>query len=192
MEKIDKRIVSIIVDILGVDESQVTLNARFVQDLGADSLDAVEMLMAVEQEFDIMIDDSEVPASTTATVLDAILLIERKTGITLHSGDRITTNTSGMTQLERDLRNLTDNALSKKDAEAAIKLVAEITGGVAVLGIAATVISALFGPVGLVPVGATACHLMFKKCGEAYANLSTEDRTLVRKLARGVKGVLES
>lgn len=97
----------------------------------------------------------------------------------------------GMSQLERDLRNLADDALTKKDAEAAFKLLAEILGAGAVLGIAATVISALFGPAGLVPVGATACHLMFKKCGEAYANLSTEDRTLVRKLARGLKSILE-
>lgn len=189
MEKIDKRIVNIIVDILGVDENQVTLNARFVQDFGADSLDGVEMEMAAENEFNISLDDSEV--SACATVLDAILLVERETGMTLHSGDGVITNTSGMTQLERDLRILTDSALSKKDAEAAIKLVAEITGGIAVLGIAATVISAIFGPAGLVPVGAAACHVMFKKCGEAYANLSTEDRTLVRKLARGVKGILE-
>lgn len=191
MEKIDSRIVNIIVDILGVEESQVSLNAVFSRDLGADSLDAIEMVMAAEKEFNISIDDSEV-VSTTTTVLEAILFIEKETGMTLHSSDRVITNTGGMTQLERDLRTLTDSALSKGDAEAAIRLVAEITGGVAVLGIAATVISAMFGPAGLVPVGAAACHLMFKKCGEAYANLSTEDRTLVRKLARGLKGVLES
>lgn len=96
-----------------------------------------------------------------------------------------------MSQLEDDLRNLKDEALTKKDAKAALKLLAEITGGLTVMYGAATIIAALIGPGGLVPVGSAACYALMRKCGEVYANLPTEQRTLIRKLVRGVRGLVE-
>lgn len=96
-----------------------------------------------------------------------------------------------MSQLEDDLRNLKDDALTKKDAIAAFKILAEVAGGFTVMYIAATIISALFGPAGVVPVGGAACYALLRKCGEVYANLPTDQRTLIRKLVRGVRGLIE-
>ena len=59
------KIKSIVVDQLGVDESQVTEDASFVDDLGADSLDTVELIMAFEEEFDIEIPDEDAEKITT-------------------------------------------------------------------------------------------------------------------------------
>ena len=63
---VEDKVKDIIVDQLGVDEKQVTLEASFVDDLGADSLDTVELVMALEEEFDIEIPDEE--AENIATV----------------------------------------------------------------------------------------------------------------------------
>lgn len=68
----------IIVDKLGVDESDVTREASFTNDLGADSLDTVELIMEFEKDFDLTIPDEE--AETIATVGDAIDYLEEKTG----------------------------------------------------------------------------------------------------------------
>ena len=57
MSSIDKRVKEIIAEQLGVDEGQVTNDASFMDDLGADSLDTVELVMALEEEFDIEIPD---------------------------------------------------------------------------------------------------------------------------------------
>ena len=65
-----ERIRKIIVDQLGVDESQVTIDSSFVDDLGADSLDRVELIMALESEFDIEIPDED--AEKITTVNDAV------------------------------------------------------------------------------------------------------------------------
>ena len=65
-----ERIRKIIVDQLGVDESQVTIESSFVDDLGADSLDIVELIMALESEFDIEIPDED--AEKITTVNDAV------------------------------------------------------------------------------------------------------------------------
>ena len=70
------KIKSIVVDQLGVDESQVTEDASFVDDLGADSLDTVEVIMACEEEFDIEIPDED--AQKIKTVKDVIEYIESK------------------------------------------------------------------------------------------------------------------
>ena len=70
------KIKSIVVDQLGVDESQVTEDASFVDDLGADSLDTVELIMAFEEEFDIEIPDED--AQKIKTVKDVIEYIEFK------------------------------------------------------------------------------------------------------------------
>ncbi len=68
MESMD-RIKKIIVDQLGVDESKITENSSFVDDLGADSLDIVELIMAFEEEFDIEIPDED--AEKMKTIGDA-------------------------------------------------------------------------------------------------------------------------
>ena len=69
-EEIVKQVKAIIVDKLGVEESEVTESANFTNDLGADSLDTVELLMEFERVFGIKIPDEE--TSTIATVKDAI------------------------------------------------------------------------------------------------------------------------
>ena len=68
-EEIVKQVKAIIVDKLGVEESEVTESANFTNDLGADSLDTVELLMEFERVFGIKIPDEE--TSTIATVKDA-------------------------------------------------------------------------------------------------------------------------
>lgn len=74
MFEIAKRVTAIIVDKLGVSESEVTPEATFQQDLGADSLDTVELIMEFEKEFGIQIPDEK--AETIQTVGDAIKYIE--------------------------------------------------------------------------------------------------------------------
>jgi acyl carrier protein len=71
-----EKIKKIIVDQLGVDESEVTPMASFVDDLGADSLDTVELVMALEEEFGIEIPDED--AEKLLTVEDVIKYIEAK------------------------------------------------------------------------------------------------------------------
>jgi acyl carrier protein len=72
-----ERVKKIIVDKLGVDESEVTEKASFTNDLGADSLDTVELIMEFEKEFNISIPDEQ--AETIATVGDAISYLENNT-----------------------------------------------------------------------------------------------------------------
>ena len=74
MSNIATRVKEIIVDKLGVDESEVTPEASFTNDLGADSLDTVELIMEFEKEFNIGIPDDQ--AETIGTVGDAIKYIE--------------------------------------------------------------------------------------------------------------------
>ena len=62
---IEEKVKQIIVDELGVDESEVTPNARFIDDLGADSLDTVELVMRLEEEFGIEIPDEDAEKITT-------------------------------------------------------------------------------------------------------------------------------
>ncbi|WP_020560661.1 acyl carrier protein [Thiofilum flexile] len=71
---IAERVKSIVVEQLGVDEEEVKTEASFTEDLGADSLDIVELVMAFEEEFGIEIPDEE--AEKIATVRDAIDYIE--------------------------------------------------------------------------------------------------------------------
>lgn len=75
-EEIVKQVKAIIVDKLGVEESEVTETANFTNDLGADSLDTVELLMEFERVFGIKIPDEE--TSTIATVKDAIDKVKEK------------------------------------------------------------------------------------------------------------------
>ncbi|ADU51063.1 acyl carrier protein [Thermaerobacter marianensis DSM 12885] len=73
-EALFQRVKAIIVEQLGVDEDSVTPEARFIEDLGADSLDIVELIMALEEEFDLEIPDED--AEKIATVGDAVQYIE--------------------------------------------------------------------------------------------------------------------
>ena len=73
MSDIKSRVISIIVDKQGVDEGEVTSEASFTNDLGADSLDTVELIMEFEKEFNIAIPDDQ--AEKIATVGDAISYI---------------------------------------------------------------------------------------------------------------------
>ncbi len=74
MSDIEKRVKEIIVDKLTVDENEVTPSAEFSKDLGADSLDTVELIMEFEKAFDIQIPDAD--AEKISTVGDAIKYIE--------------------------------------------------------------------------------------------------------------------
>ncbi len=73
---VEAKVKSIIVDQLGVSEDEVKPEAKFVDDLGADSLDLTELIMAMEEEFDIEIDDEE--AQKLVKVQDAISYIQSK------------------------------------------------------------------------------------------------------------------
>ena len=75
-EEVVKKVKAIIVDKLGVEESEVTESASFTNDLGADSLDTVELLMEFEKVFEIKIPDEE--TAGIATVADAVAKVEEK------------------------------------------------------------------------------------------------------------------
>ncbi|HLV53730.1 MAG TPA: acyl carrier protein [Cryomorphaceae bacterium] len=77
MSDIKSKVTKIIVDKLGVDESDVTLEANFTNDLGADSLDTVELIMEFEKEFNIAIPDDQ--AEKIGTVGQAVEYIEKNT-----------------------------------------------------------------------------------------------------------------
>jgi acyl carrier protein len=74
MASVDEKVTQIIVEQLGVDEAEVTPTASFVDDLGADSLDTVELVMAFEEGFSIEIPDED--AEKIQTVKDAITYIQ--------------------------------------------------------------------------------------------------------------------
>ena len=73
---IENRVKEIITEQLGVDEKEVTVDASFIDDLGADSLDTVELVMALEEEFDVEIPDED--AEKIIAVGDAINYIKEK------------------------------------------------------------------------------------------------------------------
>ncbi len=75
MSEIASKVKTIIVDKLGVDENEITMEASFNNDLGADSLDIVELIMEFEKEFDVQIPDDE--AEKISTVKDAIDYVEK-------------------------------------------------------------------------------------------------------------------
>ncbi len=75
-EEIQQKVIDLIVDQLGVDADSVTLDANFIDDLGADSLDTVELVMAFEEEFDTEIPDED--AEKLEAVSDAINYLNKK------------------------------------------------------------------------------------------------------------------
>ena len=77
-KSIEERVKEIIVDQLGVSADQVTSEAKFVEDLGADSLDTVELVMALEEEFDVEVPDDE--AEKLQAVKDVVTFITSKKG----------------------------------------------------------------------------------------------------------------
>jgi acyl carrier protein len=76
MSNVADRVKKIIVDKLGLDESEVVAEANFIQDLGADSLDTVELIMEFEKEFDVSIPDEQ--AEKITTVGEAIDYLEAR------------------------------------------------------------------------------------------------------------------
>ena len=76
MNKIAERVKSLVVEQLGVDEDQVTPTASFTDDLGADSLDAVELVMALETEFGIEIPDED--AESLTNIEETVKYIQEK------------------------------------------------------------------------------------------------------------------
>ena len=78
MSSVEERVKKLICEQLGVKEDEVKDEASFVEDLGADSLDTVELVMALEEEFETEIPDED--AEKIATVKDAVTYIENKTG----------------------------------------------------------------------------------------------------------------
>lgn len=78
MSEIESKVKAIIVDKLGVDEAQVTMEASFAADLNADSLDTVELIMEFEKEFNVTIPDED--TQKISTVGDAVAYIENAIG----------------------------------------------------------------------------------------------------------------
>lgn len=76
--EIESRVKKIVVEQLGVKEDEVTVDASFVDDLGADSLDTVELVMALEEEFETEIPDNE--AEKIVTIKDAVKYITERMG----------------------------------------------------------------------------------------------------------------
>lgn len=76
MSTIEERVVDIVVQQLGVDKTKITLQSSFVDDLGADSLDTVELVMALEEEFETEIPDDE--AEKIRTIQEAIDYIKER------------------------------------------------------------------------------------------------------------------
>lgn len=76
MEEIFPKLKKIIAERLGIEEGEVKVESDFIEDLGADSLDVVEMVMAIEEEFDIEVPDED--AEKIKTVQDAVSYIQTK------------------------------------------------------------------------------------------------------------------
>jgi len=77
-DSVEDKVKAIIVEELGVDEAEVTANARFIDDLGADSLDTVELVMRFEEEFGIEIPDEDAEKITTVSQAISYISDRRK------------------------------------------------------------------------------------------------------------------
>ncbi len=76
MDNTEEKVKKIVVDHLGIDENKISLDSKFIDDLGADSLDTVELVMAFEEQFGIEIPDDA--AETILTVQNAVDFIDNK------------------------------------------------------------------------------------------------------------------
>tara|TARA_B100000953_G_scaffold264249_1_gene231340 strand:- start:191 stop:424 length:234 start_codon:yes stop_codon:yes gene_type:complete len=76
MDSTEEKVKKIVMDHLGIEESKISLDSKFIDDLGADSLDTVELVMAFEEQFDIEIPDDA--AETILTVQNAVDFIDNK------------------------------------------------------------------------------------------------------------------
>jgi len=76
VDKTEEKVKKIVVEHLGIDDNKITLDSKFIDDLGADSLDTVELVMAFEEQFDIEIPDDA--AETILTVQNAVDFINNK------------------------------------------------------------------------------------------------------------------
>ena len=76
MSSTEEKVKKIVMDHLGIEESKISLDSKFIDDLGADSLDTVELVMAFEEQFDIEIPDDA--AETILTVQNAVDFIDKK------------------------------------------------------------------------------------------------------------------
>ena len=76
MDSTEEKVKKIVMDHLGIEESKITLDSKFIDDLGADSLDTVELVMAFEEQFGIEIPDDA--AETILTVQNAVDFIDNK------------------------------------------------------------------------------------------------------------------
>ena len=79
MEEVQQKLKEIVMDRLNADEDQIKPEASFVEDLGADSLDIVELIMGIEEEFDIEIPDED--AEKLTTVGEAMAYVKTKLGV---------------------------------------------------------------------------------------------------------------
>ena len=76
MDSTEEKVIKIVMDHLGIEESKISLDSKFIDDLGADSLDTVELVMAFEEQFDIEIPDDA--AETILTVKNAVDFIDNR------------------------------------------------------------------------------------------------------------------
>jgi len=76
MDSTEEKVKKIVMDHLGIEESKISLDSKFIDDLGADSLDTVELVMAFEEQFGIEIPDDA--AETILTVQNAVDFIDKK------------------------------------------------------------------------------------------------------------------
>ena len=76
MDSTEEKVIKIVMDHLGIEESKISLDSKFIDDLGADSLDTVELVMAFEEQFGIEIPDDA--AETILTVQNAVDFIDNK------------------------------------------------------------------------------------------------------------------
>lgn len=95
-----------------------------------------------------------------------------------------------MSRLEDDINKLADEAFTKKDFWAAIKILAEVVGFGVIMSVAGVVLSALVGPGGLIPMSAGACMYLYKRCADIYSDLPADQRRVIAKFAKRLHGIL--
>lgn len=94
-----------------------------------------------------------------------------------------------MSQLDKDIAELADEVFTKTDAWAAVKIVGEVAALGTVMYIAGVVISAMFGPAGLIPASAGAARALYIQIGKSYCELPKDQRKVVAKLCKKKNGI---